>query len=149
MAFALTGFRAYGIRTSGAVREHAHQVAHLIMTAAVTDVALDFSDYSGTMWTAFKADATYGSLATAAQAVLTSIQSQVYGFYNLGSPQLQNGRLQAAATSGTSYTKTVTSFLPIITCAASNGEAAWEFLFFWSLNDGIEPVVADLGAALT
>ncbi len=148
MAFALTGFRAYGIRTSGAVREHAHQVAHLIITGLATDVALDFANAAGTFWTDAQANPTDGGLATKALAVLTSIHAQVYGLYEIGSVQLLD-RIQAAATSGTAYTVAITDNIPTITCAASNGETAWEFVWKWTLNDGIEPVVADLGAALT
>lgn len=78
MTLALTKFKAYGVRTSGAVRQQTMQVAEMYVTGAATDTAWDIaSDTSGalgTFWTAVTADSTYGTLATNA---LTSIRSIV------------------------------------------------------------------------
>lgn len=75
MTFALTAFKAYGIRTSGANRQHTHQVAELKITSANTDVDLDIGDTTGTFWTAAQADSTYGTMAARALTVMTNIQA--------------------------------------------------------------------------
>lgn len=77
MAFALTQFKAYGIRTSGETRQHTWQVADMGITALNTDVTLDISSDTtgslGTFWTAAIANATYGQLATNALAKIQAI----------------------------------------------------------------------------
>lgn len=81
MTFSLRQFKAYGIRTSGATRQHTWQVAELGIVAANTDTALDISSDTagslGTFWTAAVADATYGTLATNALGVIRNIIGSV------------------------------------------------------------------------
>jgi len=144
MAFALTKFMAYGVDIAGPSKRRGIQRATLTITATVNDVALDFSADGGTFWTAARADATYGALATKALDILNQIEDQAVGLMNIESEQLLD-RLQAAAAAGTSYTVAINGHRPDITCAAANGETAWVFDFEWILNDGIFPVIATYG----
>lgn len=145
MSFSLQGFKAYGVRAEGATRQHVRQMAELYIVATVNDVALDISNSAGTFWTAALADSSYGSLASSALSVLTTISGIAVALRSVKSEELLV-RLQAASPSGTSYSLSVSSHLPSITCAAGNGQTSWHIQLEWLLPDGREAMVSDLGA---
>lgn len=148
MAFSLRQFRASGVRRSGPVRQRAEQVCYFQIVALTSDVALDFSNYSGTMWAAFLADADYGELGTLAKAAMQTIDDQVACLSSIECEQLLD-RVKAAAASGAAYSVAVSSHLPVITCDASNGETRWDITLRWALKDNQEPMVLDLGEDIT
>jgi len=111
--FALTKYQAYGVLISSPVRKRAVQRVVLTYTAVNTDTDLDIGDDSGTFWTAAKADATYGAMATNA---LSHIQKIVA---NADSLSLVGG-LDAYAKEGADYT------YHVYTSAASSGGGASE-----------------------
>lgn len=144
MTFALTKFKAWGDIVDGVVPKRATQKVYMVITAATTDVALDFSDAAGTFWVACLADSVYGGLATKALSVIQNIDDLVENLHKLQCEELFD-RIQAAATSGTAYTLTVSAHTPILTCAASNGETTWHIEIHWTMIDGALPVTANLG----
>lgn len=148
--FALTAFKAYGIRCEGATRLHALQRATFVVTATAADVAYDISSDTtgslGTFWTAVIADATYGSIGTQALAVIQSIQNQVKSLQSVRLGGALN-YVQGTATAASTYTVAVTTHLPSIAFNAANGPTSMTLTLEWILKDGLEPVVSDLGAA--
>lgn len=133
MTFALTQFKAYGVRADGATRQHNWQVAELGITAENTDTALDISSDTagslGTFWTAATANATYGTLASNALTVIQNIVSVCSSLKNTESEQLSgksrltSGQtlafLSAASVGGAaSETYTVTGLLATDTILA-------------------------------
>jgi hypothetical protein len=139
MAFSLSKFRAYGLRTEGPIRKRAVQVLEFEIAATTADVALDIGDDGGTFWAAVD-DTQLG--ADVKDTVFNRIVPQLASLLAVNSEQLLD-RLQAAAASGTSYTLAVENHLPKITCAASNGEAAWVIQVLAQLNDRVEAVTCE------
>lgn len=115
MALALTKFSAYGFLVDGPHSKRAKQRAVLTITGLATDVSWDISNLTGTFWTAAKANATYGSLATEAAEDMAVIRSSAVELSLVGGT-IQNTR-QKMAQSG--LIKTYTS-------AAGAGGAATE-----------------------
>jgi hypothetical protein len=79
MTLSLQKFKAYGLRCSGAQRQHTQQVVEMYIAGAATDttwdISADTSGSLGTFWTAALADATYGQLGTSALALIQKIQA--------------------------------------------------------------------------
>ncbi len=148
MAFALTKFKAYGLRVEGAVRPHVQQVMSFTLTAAATDIAYDLGTTGGTFWTSAEANATYGSLATAVKALLLTT---LPGLLPAGaliaceSEVLQTFIQVASGASGTQYTLAITDSMPTITFVSASAPTAWVLNLRWNLIDGAEAVVGDYG----
>ncbi len=153
MAFALTKFKAYGIRHSGAVRPHAKQVCEFHITAANTDTALDLDNPSGTFWTAALANATYGSLATQALNVfLTQMPAVTHRYLGVLGDPLGAYVQVLTLTAGAQYTTTLggtTAHYPAYAFNSGSAPTALNVFIEFSLIDDTEPVVSDLGAQVT
>lgn len=150
MAFALTKFKADGVRAEGATRQHAFQTAQFMITALAADVVMDISAVTtgalGTFWTAVIADATYGAIGTQALTAIKAIQNQVLSLTSVdlgGALDYVKGTAVAAST----YTIATTLHLPTVTFNAANGKLAYLVVLKWVLKDGLEAVVSDLGAS--
>jgi hypothetical protein len=134
MTFALTQFKAYGVRASAATRQHTWQVAEFGITAANTDTALDISSDTsgslGTFWTAAIANSTYGTLATNALGVIQAIVNNINTLQTVSSEALLTRQevaassaqvlafTSAAISTGTSVSATVTGLLSTDTILA-------------------------------
>lgn len=112
MTFALTSFAAYGVERDEGLTNLFHQYARFTITAANTDVDLDFGDYSGTFWTAV-GGSTVGAVALTA---MKNIQVRALTYIGLGGNNIA-GKVQADA----SYTNYVA-----LASTASSGGAATE-----------------------
>lgn len=149
MAFALTKFKAYGLRAEGDVRPHAQQVMSFTFTAANTDVTYDLGTSAGTFWTSAVADATYGSLAGAARTLLlTTLPGNLPNtalMHIAGAYPLSTFAKVASAPSGNQYTLSVTSNMPTITFVSGSAPTAWVLTLTWILHDGIEALRGDFG----
>lgn len=144
MSFALTSFKAFGLRCEGATRKHVRQRALLIATGTSADVALDISNYAGTFWTAALADATYGKVATAAIAALKQIQAASSGLLAVLSPSLINRVKVASLTGAGQYTISITSSLPSIALNAGDGDTSYIIELEFDTKVNLEAVVSDI-----
>lgn len=155
MAFALTKFKADGIRHTGANRSHGEQVAIFNITAANTDTDLDISDDGGTFWTAALANATYGTIAAEAYAMLFgnstygSLTGAVANIVSVEGDPLVSYQKVLTLTAGNEYTVAVNSDLPDLAFNSGSAPTALVLQVRWILKDTKEPVFADLGAQLT
>ena len=139
MAFALTSFTADGIRYMGPGPYKAVQRYILTITGAVTDVDLDIGDLDGTFWVAAMADATYGAMATAVNAVITANYPNYQAVANIFVPEIWYRVVGTA--SGTVYSRLIdTTLLPNFTFAASNGEESYTVIVDYILKDGYLPL---------
>ncbi len=149
MTFSLQGFKAYPIRTDGATRQHAVQVALLKIVSANTDVALDIaSDTSGslgTFWTAATGDSTYGQLATDALGVVQTIQNIAAQLIEVSVPASYTKVVSSPT--GAEYTVGVTNNLPTITYVSGSAPTTQIVRLEWVLQDTKDALVADYGAA--
>jgi hypothetical protein len=114
MTIALVSFRAYGVEAEEAVNKRYKQVMSMSITAANTDVDIDFGDYSGTFWSAVSGS----EPGTTALLAIKDIQRRAKTFLGLGGTGIA-GKVQADA-SYTAYTS--------IDSSASAGGAATETL---------------------
>lgn len=152
MAFALTKFKAYGLRAEGAVRPHAQQVMSFTLTGAATDISYDFDETGGTFWTSAEANATYGALASAAKSLLLT---RLPGLLPDGalvaceSEVLQNFIQVASGATGDQYVLVITDSMPDILFVSASAPTAWVLNLRWNLIDGAEALVADLGTTIT
>ena len=107
MAFALTGYKAWGIETSKAVSPECIQYLEVTITAANTDVAVDVGTTAGTFWTAVGT----GTIPAAAKAALLDICSKAdYSLVSAGTHTASWTRgATAAATVYTEVAGTVTN----------------------------------------
>ena len=148
MAFALTKFKAYGLRAEGAVRPHVQQVMSFTFTAANTDIVYDLGTTAGTFWTSATANATYGGLASSARSLLLT---RLPGMLPANTPciceanQLQTFIQVASGAAGTQYTLAITTSMPTITFVSGSAPTAWVLNLRWDLGDGYEALVGDFG----
>lgn len=119
MTLSLQKFKAYGIRCSGATRQHTQQVVEMFITGAASDttwdISADVTGSLGTFWTAALADPLYGSLASNALGIIQRLQSNVN---DLKMPQ---------AESLTTYTQTSTAAVTVVellSAAITGGSAS-------------------------
>lgn len=147
MAFALTGFKSYGVRADGAVRPHVLQIAEFRITAANTDTGLDISNSAGTFWTAAIANATYSDMATAVSSLLfNQISGILYQLRSVsGLPAYSVTQSPAAG----SYTVTINSDIPDLAFNTGSAPTAYVLVLEWLTIDGAEAVRSDYGSALT
>jgi hypothetical protein len=146
MAFALTGFKAFGVSNTSATRKYETQIVQLYITGTAADVALDFGTDAGTFWTAAQANTTYGAMATEALAALKALIAQTNGLLAVQSAaQLQ--RVQVAAlTAAGQFTQVISNNRPNIALFANDGAASYVFRFVYDLKDERAANVSDLGA---
>ncbi len=154
MAFALTRFKSYGRRHDGENRSHAEQVCELHITAANTDIAYDLDVTAGTFWTAAEANATYGALATKAKSVfLTDIVAVKHRCIAVdGEPLVGDFLRVLSGAAGLQYVVAVgatVAHMPSLTFVSASAPTAITLVITWTLVDGAEAVVSDLGAAVT
>lgn len=145
MAFALTGFRAYGVEIQSVSKKRGVQRAELHITAAATDIDLDIGDPTGTFWTAVGATTIGdGALETLQQIATKSTElTQVQGTALLA-------RLHtAAAGSAGEYALAVANELPNITWHSGDAPTDYTIQLEWLLNNYEFPVVADLSTLVS
>lgn len=147
MAFAVTKFMAYGVRSEGATRSHCEQVVELFVTGLNTDVLYDLSVTSGTFWTSATADAVYGTLASNARdVILNRIAGAISSLWRIDSQLFQTTYAKVlSGASGNQYVVSVVSSIPTIGFVSGSAPTAIALKIQWRLHDGIEPVIADLG----
>lgn len=148
MAFALTGFKAFGIRTSGSTRQHAVQIIELVITGTANDVALDLDTDAGTFWTAATGDATYGAMATQALADWKLALNNVKDLLAVEALALLKRVPIAALTGNGQYVMTVSHTRPNIALNAGDGDTAYTIQVRYALKDGQEAFTSDRGAAI-
>ena len=140
MAFALRTFQAFGQQVPVPINMSGYQSAYFEITGTAADVDLDFSDFSGTLWTALSATAG----GHAAKEAMQQIQDQVLSLLAISSEQLVD-RVQVASLTTTGQKLiTVTDHLPDIAVNAGDGETLWQILFQWNLSPGNYGVNLDI-----
>ncbi len=155
MAFALTKFKADGIRHSGPTRSHGEQIAIFSITAADTDTDLDISDSDGTFWTEALADTTYGSLATGAWNAFFStttsgtIPAAISTLLAVESETLLARIRDDSSPANTDYSLIIADNLPDLGFASGDAPESIILVLRWLLADGQEAVIADLGAIIS
>lgn len=145
MAFQLTGFKAFGIRTDGSTRKHAMQGVILSIAATAADVVLDIGTDAGTFWTAVKADAKYGTMATQALVQLKLLLAQVNQLIEVEGSALVSRVPVGTLTAAGQYTMTISNKRPVLTLNAGDGDLAYQLYLRWDLKDNLEATVLDLG----
>jgi hypothetical protein len=146
MAFALTGFKARSYSVGSPSEVKAIQQVVLNITGLAADVDLDIGDATGTFWTDAEADSTYGTLATNALAVLTTIEGQSAALVDVQSAELLDRVQVASLTTTGQYTLAIGDIGPNIEFNAADGEETYKIILVWELNDGILPITASYGA---
>ena len=144
MSFAVTKFRAGGIKLNGPSVKRSIQRVVLEITGTTADVALDLGDDSGTFWTDALADSEYGALAAKALAALQAIVAQAVTLIDHKNDQ-NFDRLQAASASGTSYQVAIQNKRPNYTYAASNGETSYVVELSYELINDQFPITEEYG----
>lgn len=151
MAFALTSFVADGIRFSGPGPYRATEQYILTITGAVTDVALDLGNATGTFWTAATGNATYGEMAVQVLAQIDSWVDNYQAVKDIFIPELYDRIQVASSPTGTQYTASIGSdlLLPTINfeSAASGGETAYTVAVEYLLDSNRLPTVASYNVA--
>ncbi len=148
MAFALTKFKAYGIRAEGAVRPHVQQVMNFTLTAAATDIVYDVGVTAGTFWTSAEAHATYGALASAVKRILlTNLPGLLpdFALMQVNGEPLNTFAKVASGASGLQYTLAIDSSMPLVTFVSASAPTGWVLQLCWNLIDGAEALVGDYG----
>lgn len=136
MSFAVTGYHAYGIYIDEPVTTRAHQVISILATGTSADVVLDLANSSGTFWTAALADGTYGAVATAALAALTSAVGRAEQRVSWCCPEIQDPKVQIAAggtLASTNYKITTTGIVPSISIFAGEGALSYHIVIVMQL----------------
>lgn len=147
MAFALTRFEARSIDIASVTYKRGVQQVVMDITGSSADVDLDIGDDAGTFWTAAIANATYGTLATNALAVLQKIVAQAAALVAVQSQQLLD-RIQIATVSGAGqYSLAVVNTRPNLAFNAGDGETAYKIILTYELNNYIQPIAALYGQA--
>lgn len=143
MAFKLTSFVATPTKAMDAGLSRAAQRYVLKITGLVGDVALDIGTVAGTFWTAAKANADTGAMATEVLALLEANAANLDFITNIFVPELSQ-RAIAAATSGVVYTRTLntTTKLPLFTFAANEGATAYTVVIDYQVIKNILPISA-------
>ncbi len=144
MAFSLNVFQCWGEKVSVPVSFPGFQYAYFEIAGTSSDVALDFSNFSGTLWAAL--DNTQGGLS--ALQAMQAIQAQVSSLISVQSQQVKENRVKVASLTTTGqYTETVTSNMPVIAVNASDGETLWQILMVWGLSAYNAGVTVDIPSA--
>lgn len=128
MAFALTSFFADGVRFMGPGPLAATQSYRFTVTAAATDVDLDFGDATGTFWTAAQADSTYGAMATQVLSQVDRLVSQYSSVKSIYLPELIDRMQVPSSPTGTQYVSdgiNADTLLPSYTFGASGGDTTY------------------------
>ncbi len=152
MAFALTSCFADSTRFQGTGLQRATQKVVLTATGAITDVALDIGNYSGTFWTAALADATYGTLASQVKDFLQKVTAQAHC---LAAPayiaelDYDPDIIRGTTASGDVYVYNIdsTTLLPIYTFAASEGQLTYNIFLSYQLKVNMYPLVASFNVS--
>jgi hypothetical protein len=139
MAFAITGFKAYGVEAYEGNREQFEQVLLLDITAATSDVLLDIGASGGTFWTSVN-NATLNRIV---QDIFTRVDKHL----SFSCPQLlDKTQVRSSATVATTQFKIAspqnTSFA--ITLFASEGLTAYSIALKWVLKSDHAPVIYTL-----
>ena len=146
MAFALTKFRAYGLEPGGPTRCQLQRLQFTIKGTGA-DVALDVGTLAGTFWTAAKADATYGAMATEVLARLTAfcVDANCSVVTKVGGNPI-NDKVRATAAGAGTYTLSISNYLPVITLNAAEGLTDYVLCVEVALVPTIKAMYADFGA---
>ena len=140
MAFALTGYKAWGTETSKAVSPEAIQYLEITFTAANTDVAFDLGETAGTFWTAVGT----GTIPAAAKAAYLDFCSRAqYSLATMGSHNMVWSRGSAAG--ATVYTETAGTVTNSRNIAFNSGSAltAGTIVWAWKMKPDTSVVTAN------
>ena len=140
MAFALTGYKAWGIETSKAVSPECIQYLEVTITAANTDVAVDVGTTGGTFWT-----------AVGATAIPAAAKKYMYDFcskadYSLPTLGTHNGLWsRAAAAASTTYIETAGTVTNSrdITFNSGTAPTAATIVWAWKMKAGSATVTVN------
>jgi hypothetical protein len=142
MAFALSKFKAYGLKTQGPTRVLGQQVVELHITAANTDTDLDIGDNSGTFWSA--ADNT--DLGAEALRVLREIiADKVQGLLAVNSEELVGRLRDTTATGAGVYALAVANNRPNISWFSGDAPTSYVVQLVYQLLDSQFPTFVELG----
>jgi hypothetical protein len=142
MAFALTKFKAYGLKTQGPTRVLGQQIVELHITAADTDVDLDIGDDAGTFWGAV--DATLLG-AEALRLLKEIIADKTQGLLAVNGQELV-GRLRSSTASGAGvYAQAVANNRPNIDWFSGDAPTSYVIQLVYQLDDNQFPTFAELG----
>lgn len=143
MSFALVKFQAYPEVPAVPVSTTGYQYAYWELTAAATDLTLDFGTDSSTLYSDI--GATQGGQD--ALAYMQAIAAQADSFLGVQSEQLFD-RVPVRSLSAVSQMKLdVVNTRPKITCFTADGETRWKILMCWKLSKGNYGQVADIDAS--
>ena len=140
MAFALTGYKAWGVETSKAVSPEAIQNLEITFTAANTDVAFDFGETGGTFWSAVGT----GTIPAAAKKLVLDFCSKAsYSLATMGSHNMLWSRGSAAG--ATVYTETAGTVTNSRNLAFNSGTAltAGTIVLSWKMGPGVAVVTVN------
>jgi hypothetical protein len=143
MAFALTDYRAYGLDISEPVQKRAIQVFECTITAAAADVDLDLGDVAGNAWSAIDNNA----IGLAAKTAMTEILGKVSRLVTASCPEIDNTYLPVygdatPAAGSVGRINNTAKTCPEYVFAAGEGQTSYNFVFQWTLKDGMRAVRA-------
>jgi hypothetical protein len=142
MAFALSKFKAYGLKTQGPTRVLGQQFVELHITAAATDVDLDIGDDAGTFWGAVDATA----LGEEALRLLKEIiADKAQGLLSVNGDELVSRLRDATATGAGVYALAVANNRPNISWFSGDAPTAYVVQLVYQLIDNQFPTFAELG----
>lgn len=139
MAFALTGFQAYGMESDEAVTKKFVQYLRLDITAANTDTALDLGTYAGTFWTAV------GGTEPGATALKTikDIQTRAKQLVLVSGEALINRDKVLTVANANEYsvaTNATNTHLPDIAFHSGDAPTSYSVYLMWDLNNSAYPI---------
>lgn len=145
MAFALTKFMAVGVDYAGVSNRNGVQKVIMNITGTTSDVALDIGTAAGTFWTAAIANATYGTIATAALAKLQAIAANSPALFRVNSMKLLPRVQVATLTAAGQFTLAVGVIGPNIAFNAADGETSIVLNLEYALPDFVFPIISQIG----
>lgn len=141
MAFAVTSYRAYPVDVAIDSNRKAIQHIEMTITGTSADVLMDFSNATGTFWTAAKTS-TAGAAALTALTAIIGVSKGRKAFYLQGvtDGKVQTFTADTVATHG--YKQTSATIVPDVTVFAGEGLTSYFFSLGVALNDGAYPVTS-------
>lgn len=133
MAFACTGYKAYGLDIQEPITKRALQVFELTVTGTAADVALDLSNVGGTAWSAIDNDAT----GLAAKTAFTTVLAKLDKMISWDCLEIKAAAIQALAGGAGKFVLTLNTAKTMVDIALNAGEGltGYKFVFVWTLKD--------------
>lgn len=137
----------YATESSKVVSPFTSQCAEIVISGGDADVALDFSNFTGTFWTAALADGTYGTIALNVKKVLQSLIPNVASTHWVGGNfTLYRNRVATGSEAGGDYSANYsnTTKLPNFAFKAGNGCGSTNLIVCWGMQPGFQPLAMDV-----